>query len=107
MGVGLRRRRRGMDQAARFVENGGTLLAIGYAVETARELSICRSRGAARGARRASVGAQGGDAMRNRRRRQTPNRALRDAFSSPARLMQMLRDRVADPRSSSTAPARS
>jgi hypothetical protein len=80
-----------------FVENGGTLLAIGSSVETARELLDLPIEkalpeapprfgpGAARPEETVSAG--------------TVDRALRDAFSSPARLMQTLRDRVADPTS--------
>lgn len=80
-----------------FVQNGGTLLAIGSSVETARELLDLPIEkalpeapprfgpGAARGEDNVTAG--------------TVDRALRDAFSSPARLMQTLRDRVADPTS--------
>jgi hypothetical protein len=76
----------GWANLKKFVENGGTLLAVGTAVETARELldlpieSALPRRGAA------PAGTAGGD-------------PLRDAFTSPARLMQTLRDRVADPQS--------
>jgi hypothetical protein len=82
----------GWKKLRAFVENGGTLLAIGSAVETARELldlPIERAlpEGNFRGA--AAGGAPQTDATR----------ALRDAFSSPARLMQTLRDRVADAQS--------
>jgi hypothetical protein len=80
-----------------FVENGGTLLAIGSAVETATELLDLPIEkalpeapprfGAPAAATPSSVPAVSVD------------RALRDAFSSPARLMQTLRDRVADPTS--------
>ena len=75
----------GWANLKKFVENGGTLLAVGNAVETARDLldlpieSSLPRRGAP-----AAAGA--GD-------------PLRDAFTSPARLMQTLRDRVADPQS--------
>jgi hypothetical protein len=78
-----------------FVQNGGTLLAIGSAVETARELLDLPIEKAlpeapprfGPGATRAEESVPG----------TTVDRALRDAFSSPARLMQTLRDRVADP----------
>ena len=76
----------GWANLKKFVENGGTLLAVGTAVETARDLldlpieAVLPRRGAA------PVGAAGTD-------------ALRDAFTSPARLMQTLRDRVAEPQS--------
>jgi hypothetical protein len=81
----------GWRKLAEFVRNGGTLLAIGSAVETARALldlpieSALPSR-LAPGARGQGTG--GADAA---------DRVLRDAFSSPARLMQVLRDRVAEP----------
>ncbi len=80
-----------------FVQNGGTLLAIGSSVETAKDLLDLPIEkalpeapprfgpGAARGEGNVTAG--------------TVDRALRDAFSSPARLMQTLRDRVADPTS--------
>ena len=83
-----------------FVENGGTLLAIGTAVETARELldlPIERAlpEGGGRGGGGRGGGAGGGQQP------QVPasavDRALRDAFTSPANLMHVLRDRVADP----------
>jgi hypothetical protein len=73
-----------------FVRKGGTLLAIGTAVHTARELldlpiesALPQQAGGGRG--------RGAGPAEN------PDRALRDAFSSPARLMQVLRDRVAEP----------
>jgi hypothetical protein len=89
----------GWGKLKAFVENGGTLLAIGTAVETARDLldlPIERALpeagprfgggGAAAGAGAAEAGGAG-----------AVDRTLRDAFSSPARLMQVLRDRVAEP----------
>jgi Zinc carboxypeptidase len=80
-----------------FVQNGGTLLAIGSAVETTRELLDLPIEKAlpeapprfGASAPRADDGVAAG----------AVERALRDAFSSPARLMQTLRDRVADPTS--------
>jgi hypothetical protein len=87
----------GWTKLQTFVKNGGTLLAIGSSVETARELLDLPIEkalpeapprfgpGAARGEDNVTAG--------------TVDRALRDAFSSPARLMQTLRDRVADPTS--------
>ena len=75
-----------------FVQNGGTLLAIGTAVETARDLldlPIERALPAADGP--GGTGRAGSAAAGN------PDSVLRDAFSSPAQLMQVLRDRVADP----------
>ena len=81
-----------------FVENGGTLLAIGSAVETARELlDLPIERALPEGGRRR--GGRGGGA--GGAQQQVPasavDRALREAFTSPANLMNVLRDRVADP----------
>jgi hypothetical protein len=82
----------GWKRLAEFVRGGGTLLAIGSAVETARQLfelpieNVLPRRPAGSG-RSAGAGAGAG----------SPDRALQDAFTSPARLMQVLRDRVADP----------
>ena len=90
----------GWKKLRAFVENGGTLLAIGSAVETARELldlPIERAlpEGGGRGGGGRGGGAGGGQQP------QVPasavDRALRDAFTSPANLMNVLRDRVADP----------
>ena len=58
--------------------------------------STCRSRRRCPKAGRASARRPATTA--GGRRRRPPMRVLRDAFSSPARLMQTLRDRVADPR---------
>ena len=101
VGLGLRRRRRRLEEAGRWVKSGGTLVAIGSAVETARRAARPADRGVAartargwrpwrwrpRRPRGRGAGRQGPD----------PNRALRDAFSSPASLDAMLRDRVIDP----------
>ncbi len=86
----------GWKKLRAFVENGGTLLAIGT-----------RRRDRARAARPADRegAARSGAAVRSGRApapaaSATPasvDRALRDAFSSPAQLMQVLRDRVAEP----------
>lgn len=78
-----------------FVQNGGTLLAIGSAVETARDLLDLPIEHALPQAapRFAPGGARPGAAGEN------GTAVLRDAFSSPARLMQTLRDRVAEPES--------
>ena len=87
----------GWKKLRAFVENGGTLLAIGIGGrDRARAARPADREGAARSAARASAPAAR-QPPRRRRRRQRVDRALRDAFSSPARLMQMLRDRVADP----------
>jgi hypothetical protein len=88
----------GWKKLADFVRNGGTLLAIGSAVETARTLldlpieSALPARPAGTGGRGRGAGpAQPAGSG------ESADRVLRDAFSSPARLMQVLRDRVADP----------
>ena len=90
----------GWKKLRAFVENGGTLLAIGSAVATATELldlpieRVLPEGGGGRGGGRGG-GAGGGQQA------QVPagavDRALRDAFTSPANLMHVLRDRVADP----------
>ena len=91
----------GWKKLADWVRSGGTLVAVGSAVETARELldlpiekvlpapvvGAGRGRGPA-----AAAGAQGG-------RDNSPERVLRDAFSSPAQLDATLRQRVIDPTS--------
>jgi hypothetical protein len=86
----------GWKKLRAFVENGGTLLAIGSAVETARELLDLPIEKALPEAAPRFGG--GGTAQTSQ---QVPanavDRALRDAFTSPANLMQVLRDRVADP----------
>jgi len=87
----------GWTKLKAFVENGGTLLSIGTAVETARELLDLPIEKALPeapprfGPQTTSTTAPESGA--------TVEGALRDAFSSPARLMQTLRDRVADPTS--------
>jgi hypothetical protein len=85
----------GWKKLGAFVENGGTLLAIGSAVETARELlDLPIEKALPEGGPRFGGGGQ-------QTAQQVPanavDRALRDAFSSPAQLMQVLRDRVAEP----------
>ena len=77
----------GWKKLRAFVDHGGTLLAIGSSVETAQELLDLPIEKVLPEGRRAAPGAASADAV------------LRDAFSSPARLMQTLRDRVADPQS--------
>ena len=93
----------GWNKLADFVRNGGTIVAIGSATETARELldlPIEKVLPEATGGRRRFAGstAEGAGGAR-----QVPaaeiERQLKDAFTSPARLMQTLRDRVADPSS--------
>ncbi len=78
-----------------FVQNGGTLLAIGSAVETARDLlDLPIERAVPQAPPRFGPGA-----ARSAEAREDGAAVLRDTFSSPARLMQTLRDRVADPQS--------
>lgn len=78
-----------------FVQNGGTLLAIGSAVETARDLlDLPIERALPQAPPRFGPGA-----ARPADVREDGAAVLRDTFSSPARLMQTLRDRVADPQS--------
>jgi hypothetical protein len=87
----------GWANLKKFVENGGTLLAVGSAVETARELlDLPIERALPVGAPR--FGGQGGGAAAAANSA-SADATLRDAFTSPARLMQTLRDRVADPQS--------
>ena len=110
----IRRNGRGRSASAtpagrnlkKFVENGGTLLAIGSAVETARDLLDLPIEKALPQAAPRFGKARRGSASRPAHR-QTPNRELKDAFSSPARLMQTLRDKVADPSRCSIARDRS
>ncbi len=86
----------GWKKLRAFVENGGTLLAIGSAVETARELldlPIEKALPEGRPRFGPQAPATGGGTAAS------ADATLRDAFSSPARLMQTLRDRVADPES--------
>jgi hypothetical protein len=80
----------GWKRLAAFVQNGGTLLAIGSAVGTARELLGLPIENVLPG-RPAGPGGRGGGAGA------AADQTLQEAFSSPARLMQVLRDRVADP----------
>lgn len=87
----------GWTKLKAFVENGGTLLAIGTAVETATELLNLPIEKALPEAppRFGPQATQASESVSQA----TVDGALRDAFSSPARLMQTLRDRVADPSS--------
>jgi hypothetical protein len=90
----------GWTKLAEFVRNGGTLVAIGSAVDTARELLDLPIEKALPEAppRFGRFGA-----APRERDAQVPasdvERQLKEAFTSPARLMQTLRDRVADPES--------
>jgi hypothetical protein len=86
----------GWKKLRAFVENGGTLLAIGSAVETAQQLldlpiEKALPEGRPRFGPQANQPSSGST--------ESADAVLRDAFSSPARLMQTLRDRVADPES--------
>ncbi len=111
----------GWQKLADFVTKGGTLLAIGSAVDTARELldlpiestlpqaalgGAGRGRGGAGGrgggrgaAAGAGTAAASGSGAGGGRQGTNPDQVLRETFTSPARLMQTLRDRVADPNS--------
>jgi hypothetical protein len=87
----------GWKKLRAFVENGGTLLAIGSSVETAQELldlpiEKVLPEGRPRFGPQADAAPSGGATG-------SADAVLRDTFSSPARLMQTLRDRVADPQS--------
>ncbi len=86
----------GWKKLRAFVENGGTLLAIGSAVETARELLDLPIEKAL-----PEAAPRFGGAAAQQTAQQVPasavDRALKDAFTSPANLMQVLRDRVAEP----------
>lgn len=78
-----------------FVQNGGTLLAVGSAVETARDLlDLPIERALPQAPPRFGPGAGG-----QTEAKEDGTAVLRDAFSSPARLMQTLRDRVTEPES--------
>jgi hypothetical protein len=88
----------GWKKLAQWVRDGGTLVAYGSAVETARallDLPIAKvlpesqRRRFARGATASDERAPAGEV----------NRALRDAFSSPAKLAATLRERVIEPES--------
>jgi hypothetical protein len=90
----------GWTKLREWVKNGGTLVAVGSAVETARELldlPIEKVLPETSRFRRFAAGGEPAPA------RQAPvgevDRALRDAFTSPARLAATLRERVIDPTS--------
>jgi hypothetical protein len=87
----------GWNRLRTFVNNGGTLLAIGTAVEAARELlDLPIEKALPEAPPRFGPGAGSGGGSETVPA-STVDRTLRDAFSSPARLMQVLRDRVAEP----------
>jgi hypothetical protein len=88
----------GWANLKKFVENGGTLLAIGSAVETARDLlDLPIERALPQAPPR--FGGQAAQPAEATGSAASADAALKDAFSSPARLMQTLRDRVTDPQS--------
>ena len=91
----------GWKKLADFVRSGGTIVAVGSATETVRELlDLPIDKALPEATRRRFAGQSGGAPAAAR---QVPaaeiERQLKDAFMSPARLMQTLRDRVADPNS--------
>lgn len=90
----------GWTKLREWVKNGGTLVAIGSAVETARELLELPIEKVLPETSRFRRFAAGGEPARDR---QVPagevDRTLRDAFTSPARLAATLRERVVDPTS--------
>ncbi len=90
----------GWKKLAAFVRNGGTLVAIGSATDTARQLldlPIEKALPEARGRRFTREGAAGPQGTQVAAGE--IERTLKDTFTSPARLMQTLRDRVAEPES--------
>jgi hypothetical protein len=87
----------GWKKLRAFVENGGTLLAIGNAVETARDLlDLPIEKALPEAAPRFGPGA-GAPTSAQQVPATAVDRALREAFTSPAQLMQVLRDKVAEP----------
>jgi hypothetical protein len=80
-----------------WVRGGGTLVAIGSAVETARELLDLPIEKAL--PESAGRGRRGGGPAPAPREAADATRVLREAFSSPARLDAALRERVIDPAS--------
>jgi hypothetical protein len=94
----------GWKELAQWVRDGGTLVAIGDSVETARQLldlPIAKVLPEAQRRRRAPGGAPGGadEAPQKTTAEPDANELLREAFSSPARLAATLRDRVIEPES--------
>ncbi len=86
----------GWKKLGDWVTNGGTLIAIGSAVETARDLLDLPIEPALPQARRGRGGAPPAPGTTSNI---DATRVLRDAFSSPANLAAALRDRVVDPAS--------
>lgn len=86
----------GWKKLRAFVENGGTLLAIGSAVEAARDLlNLPIEKVLPEAPPR--FGGGGGQTAAQQVPANAVDRALKDAFTSPANLMHVLRDRVAEP----------
>jgi hypothetical protein len=84
----------GWKKLGEWVKNGGTLVAIGSAVETARQLfDLPIERALPEAARRGRGNAAGSAA----RPEADADHVLRQAFSSPAQLDAALRERVIDP----------
>jgi Zinc carboxypeptidase len=92
----------GWQKLAQWVKNGGTLVAIGNSVEAARDLlnlPIAKVLPEAR-RRREAPGAGGGSeatAANGQTAETAVTAALKDAFTSPARLDTVLRNRVIEP----------
>jgi len=86
----------GWKKLGDWVRGGGTLVAIGSAVETARDLLDLPIEKALP---ESSRGRRGGGPDTAARESTDANRVLREAFSSPARLDAALRERVIDPSS--------
>ena len=90
----------GWSKLRDWVKNGGTLLAIGSATDTARELlDLPIEKALPETNRRARFMAQGRAAAQATVPAGEVDRAMREAFSSPARLAAALRDRVIEPTS--------
>jgi hypothetical protein len=90
----------GWKKLADWVRNGGTLVAIGSAVDTATQLlDLPIEKSLPEVTRRGGRGGGGGGGEASGQRSTDADRVLRDAFSSPARLDAVLRERVIDPTS--------
>ena len=87
----------GWKKLGDWVRNGGTLVAIGSAVDTATQLLDLPIEKSLPEVSRRRGGGGGGEAAAQRAT--DADRVLRDAFSSPARLDAVLRERVIDPTS--------
>lgn len=89
----------GWSKLREWVKGGGTLLAIGSAADTARELlDLPIEKALPETNRRARFLAQGGGGRAQQTVPATEvDRVMKEAFSSPARLAAALRDRVIEP----------